>query len=49
MSYETIAEFVQTWNLVYFGGLFVGVLVYALRPAARRKFDEAARIPLRED
>ena len=49
MSYETIAQFVQTWNFVYFGGMFVAVLVYALRPAARRKFDEAALIPLKED
>lgn len=47
--YETLAKFAQTWGLLYFFLIFAGVLVYALWPANRKRFDEAARIPLRED
>ena len=49
MDYETLAHFAQTWGLVYMLVLFVGVLVYALRPGSTKKFDDAARIPLKED
>ena len=49
MSYTTIAEFAQTWGLVYFFVIFVAVLVYALWPSNKRSFDEASHIPLRED
>jgi cytochrome c oxidase cbb3-type subunit IV len=48
-SYRALAEFAQTWGLAYFVGVFLVVLLYALRPSRRREFDEAARIPLRED
>ena len=49
MSFETVSHFAQTWGLVYLVILFAGVLVYALRPGARKKFHDAAHIPLRED
>jgi cytochrome c oxidase cbb3-type subunit 4 len=49
MDYTTLAEFAQTWGLVYMVAIFVGVLIYALRPGAKKKFDEAAKIPLKED
>ena len=48
-TYEFFAEFAQTWGLVYFLVLFIAVLVYALWPSRQKKFDEAARVPLRED
>ncbi|MGD0335081.1 MAG: cbb3-type cytochrome c oxidase subunit 3 [Xanthobacteraceae bacterium] len=48
-TYEFFAEFAQTWGLVYFLVLFIAVLVYALWPSRQKKFDEAARMPLRED
>ena len=48
-TYRALAEFAQTWGLVYFVGVFVVVLIYALWPSRRRQFDEDARIPLRED
>ena len=47
--YQMLAEFAQTWGLVYFVAVFLVVLAYALWPSRRRQFDEAARIPLRED
>jgi cytochrome c oxidase cbb3-type subunit 4 len=48
-SYRSAAEFAQTWGLLYFVLIFLGVLVYALAPSRKRQFDEAARMPLRED
>lgn len=48
-TYQTFAEFAQTWGLVYFVAVFLAVLIYALWPSRQRQFDEDARIPLRED
>jgi cytochrome c oxidase cbb3-type subunit 4 len=48
-TYKAVAEFAQTWGLVYFVVIFVIVLLYALWPSRKQQFDEAARIPLRED
>lgn len=48
-TYRALAEFAQTWGLVYFVAVFVVVLIYALWPSRQRQFDENARIPLRED
>jgi len=49
MTFEQASLFGQTWGLVLMVILFAGVLVYALRPGARKKFEEAANIPLKED
>ena len=48
-TYEMLAEFAQTWGLVYFLAVFVGTLVYAFWPSLKGQFDESARLPLRED
>ncbi len=48
-TYKAVSEFAQTWGLVYFAILFVAVLVYALWPSRKKRFEEDARIPLRED
>lgn len=48
-AYTQIASFAQTWGLVYFVILFLGVLFYALRPKNRKRFEDASHIPLRED
>ena len=48
-TYKFLAEFAQTWGLLYFVTVFVAVLVYALWPSRQDQFDEAARMPLRED
>jgi cytochrome c oxidase cbb3-type subunit 4 len=49
MTYETVASFAQTGGLVYFVALFAAALVYAFRPKNRKRFEEAAHIPLSED
>ncbi len=48
-TYQFFAELAQTWGLIYFLVLFVAVLIYALWPSRQKQFDEAARLPLRED
>jgi len=48
-TYMALAGFAQTWGLVYFVSVFLIVLVYALWPSRREQFNEAARMPLRED
>lgn len=48
-TYETMRSLAGTWGLVYFGVIFIVVTVYALWPSKSADFDEAARIPLRED
>ena len=48
-TYRALAEFAQSWGLVYFVSVFLIVLAYALWPSRQQQFDEAARMPLRED
>ena len=48
-TYRAVAEFAQTWGLAYFAAVFAIMLIYALWPSRKTQFDEAARIPLRED
>jgi cytochrome c oxidase cbb3-type subunit 4 len=48
-TYRIVAEFAQTWGLVYFLVLFAAVLLYTFWPSRKQQFDAAARMPLRED
>lgn len=48
-TYHALAGFAQTWGLLYFVTVFSIVVVYALWPSRKQRFDEAARMPLRED
>jgi cytochrome c oxidase cbb3-type subunit 4 len=48
-TYQAVAEFAQTWGLAYFVFIFALVLLYAFWPSRKKQFEEAARIPLRED
>ena len=48
-TYRALAEFAQTWGLAYFVAVFLMVVAYAMWPSRKGKFEEAARIPLRED
>ncbi len=49
LSYEQVAAFAQQGGTVYFFLLFLAIVVYAVRPKNKAKFDEAARIPFQED
>jgi cytochrome c oxidase cbb3-type subunit 4 len=48
-TYAAFAHFAQTWGLAFFVGMFALVLAYALKPSNRDRFDDAARVPLRQD
>ena len=49
MTYQSLAEFAQTWGLVLFVAAVAAVVAFAVWPGNKRRFDEAARIPLNED
>lgn len=49
MSFEEIRTLSGTVGLIFFLAFFLGVLVWTFRPGSRRKFEEASRIPLKED
>jgi len=49
MDYVEVAEFARSWGLVYLVVLFALVVFWAFRPRNRKKFERAARIPLKED
>ena len=48
-TYEWLAQFAQSAGTVYFSLFFVATLVYALWPKNSARFNDAARMPLRED
>src|SRR5262249_38310423 len=48
-TYRALAEFAQTWGLVSFVTVSPLVVVWAMWPSRKAKFEEAARMPLRED
>jgi cytochrome c oxidase cbb3-type subunit IV len=48
-TYSALAEFAQTWGLLLFIAAFAVAVLYALWPSNKKKFDDAARAPLRED
>ncbi len=48
-TYEIMQRFAASFGLAWFGLIAVIATVYALLPSKSDAFDEAARIPLRED
>jgi cytochrome c oxidase cbb3-type subunit IV len=48
-TYESLRQFAAYWGVAYFGLIFFIALVYALLPSKHDAFEEAARIPLKED
>ena len=49
MSYEQVASVSQVVALVFFVALFAGVLLYAFWPGNKKRFEQAARLPLEKD
>lgn len=49
MDYETLVMITQIAGLVLFIGLFVGVLIYALWPGNKKRFERASKVPLEQD
>ena len=48
-TYPALRQFADSWALAAMTLFFVGVVIFTFRPGSRRKADEAARIPLKED
>ena len=43
------SDFVTTFWTPIFVGIFIAILTYALEPRNQAAFDEAAKMPVRED
>ncbi|HWU54835.1 MAG TPA: cbb3-type cytochrome c oxidase subunit 3 [Rhizomicrobium sp.] len=48
-AYEDVLAFVQSWGAVYFTLMFAIAFAYAWWPKNRRRFDQAAQIPLKDE
>jgi cytochrome c oxidase cbb3-type subunit IV len=49
MTYQTVSAFAQTYGLAALIIMFAIAVTYALWPGNRKKFEQAARMPLEED
>lgn len=49
MEYDQVASISQVAALIFFIVLFAGVLLYAFWPGNKKRFEEAARLPLEDD
>jgi cytochrome c oxidase cbb3-type subunit 4 len=49
MSHQTAVELSQIVALILFIALFAAVLVYVFWPGNKKKFDEAAQLPLDDE
>ena len=49
MTYEQVASISQVVALLFFVALFAAVLVYAFWPGNKKRFEEAAKLPLEKD
>ena len=48
-TYTAVAEFAQSWGLLYFFIAFIAVVAFVMRPSRKRTYEELAKLPLRED
>jgi cytochrome c oxidase cbb3-type subunit IV len=48
-TYELLRQFADSWALLAMLLLFLGLVGWALRPAARRHYDDAANLIFRPD
>jgi len=49
MTHQDVANFAETWGLLFLFSMFVVAVVYALWPANKEIFTEAARRPLDDE
>ncbi len=48
MTYEQLSTFSNTWGLIFLIIMFAAAMVYAFWPGNKKKFEEAAQLPLEE-
>jgi cytochrome c oxidase cbb3-type subunit 4 len=49
MTHQAATVLSQTVALILFIALFVGVVIYVFWPGNKKKFDEAAKLPLEDE
>lgn len=49
LDYQTMRTFADSWGLVYLFVVFLGVVLWVLRPGGRKRAEDAASIPFKED
>jgi len=48
-DYEYWTHFAASWGTLYFAAIFFIAMVWVLLPSRKRVYEEAARIPLKDD
>jgi cytochrome c oxidase cbb3-type subunit 4 len=48
-TYTAMRLFADSWGLLCMALFFVGAVIFAFRPGAKRRADEAAQIPFKEE
>jgi len=48
-SYSILRQFADSWGLLTMVAIFAGVVLWTLRPGAKKVHDDIAQIPLRND
>jgi cytochrome c oxidase cbb3-type subunit IV len=49
MDYHLLREIADSWGLIYLLAIFIAIIAIVFRPGSRRKADEIAQIPFKED
>ena len=49
MDYETLRQLADSWGLVYLMVVFISVILFNFRPGSKKRAEELAKIPFRED
>ncbi len=49
MDYETLRQLADSWGLVYLVVVFVSVIIFNFRPGTKKRAEDLAQIPFRED
>ena len=47
-DYQAMRTFADSWGLVFMFAVFVGVILWTMRPSAKSLHDDAANIPFKE-
>ncbi len=48
-TYSILREFADSWALLAMVLIFAGIILYTMRPGAKKLHDDSAQIPFRHD
>lgn len=48
-EYQAMRTFADSWGLLYMFAIFAAVVLWALRPGAKKSGEDAAQVPFKED